>query len=1435
MLLHDIKSSVLSAPDSKAIVFGADSITYRELDVLSSKVASKLNLLGAKRDEIVAVVSERSIELLVGMIGVMKSGAAYTVVELTDSDEECVSRLNNCDADYALFNQAQSSLLNNVDLKSQSIQGAFKSELPDNYDAPVVSREDLAYVVYTSGTTGKPKGVAVSHRNVESYTDAAKSKTAIPAGLTYAHLSTLNADLGNTSLFLSLSTAGTLHIVGNDLKNDASRLQQYLIQNAIQFMKITPSHWNALFIGLGLQELSKMSLSYLVFGGEALPRSLALSLIENVPNVKLFNHYGPSECTVGTSMLALSDEVLADEGLKTMPIGYPLGEMVYRVMPTGKSNLSESGEGELYIAGPSVAKGYLNRDEETNKRFVQIAEDSDSPSKLFYKTGDRVLIDKDGLTHFIGRVDRQVKINGYRVELGHIENVMAGLNGVNSAACVIINKNGKDKLWGFVQTQDEKLTDQSLTEQLLSLIPKYMIPREFMLLESLPVTSNGKVDSAALKVLVEKEQAAKALNYEDESELDDLTRSIKTIFCRILSIDNAEIQDDFFELGGDSLDGIQMISELQGKGFAISTQSFLENPSVLGIKTCISEGADTHRSERIQTPYNADTLSTAQHFLLGQELSNYDHYNQAILFQTSDDIDANKLKAVIARLCENHPMLTTAYYRTVGGEIRHQPREWDDASFTHSEITEEDDGDEIIKEIASATQKSINLEKGDLFRCHLFKNEQGEDYILLVAHHLAVDLISWRILVSDLVSNYLTLMESGAPANSVKPFDSVNFFEWAAHLDQHTDKIIESSQTWVDKHSPIEYQSKPENTEANAKTIWLSFSPEETEKLSSELSVKTNSHLSVNLLAALASQWSKQSGDKVITVEMESHGRVTFDADMDISRVVGWHTSTYPIDIQCDDDLISTTANAQSSIDRVTDLGVAHGLAQKKQKCKSSEPTATILFNYLGDMNFSHEQQLSLSMSNKDIGFARGEDNNRLYDIKLTGKIVDQSLVLDISFSDPISDSDAKNLANGIRQALLAEIDVEEKFRPLYIEAGTRTGLLSFVPDVVMNHIDSSATESTTRNYKSVLLTGATGYLGVYTLKELIAKTSSHIYCLVRGKTGLPAEKRLRLHYREYFPHLKLDDFRGRITILEGDFTQSKFGLSDEVYRELTVKLDAIYHLGADTKLFGVESRFVANNIAPVRRLIELAKSCRLKDLHYMSTLAICGVNRSEKTVVFGENCLDVGQQFQNYYESTKYEAEKLIREYNLDTGRGFIYRTGNVSGHSKSAEFQANANENRFIQFLNACIKVGSIPKNLGEQMVLSPVDLVVSGMVAISLSRRVGGDIFHVDGDKPISMDDVFNALIQIGFEFERTDFRDFAELFTSVTEIDSEIALGRLWSLRESRNTRYDNSKTLALLKTLDIHFDQLDESWLVKFFETLVQRGTFSSLTALKEVG
>lgn len=411
-----------------------------------------------------------------------------------------------------------------------------------------------------------------------------------------------------------------------------------------------------------------------------------------------------------------------------------------------------------------------------------------------------------------------------------------------------------------------------------------------------------------------------------------------------------------------------------------------------------------------------------------------------------------------------------------------------------------------------------------------------------------------------------------------------------------------------------------------------------------------------------------------------------------------------------------------------------------------------------------------------------------------------------------------------VKRELIGLLGWSASSQQIVAEQGTRTGVITYVPPEL-------ATQTVAQHrppYEALLLTGATGYLGVHVLQELLLRSKAHVYCLVRAKDGPSVKQRLHAAFTWYFPGTPLDSFAERYTVIEGDIAQERFGLSPELYSHLAAKLDAIYHFAADTRLFGSDEEFRRNNVIPVKTCIDLAMHRRPKDLHYMSTLAVSGVNDSIQPVSFSEDSLDVGQEFQNHYESTKYMAERLVKGFEAAGGRAFIYRSGNVSGHSRTGRFQRNARENRLVQFLAACAKVGKVPQQIEATIALSPIDQVAAGIVAISLDPHTRGGVFHVDSPYEVALEKVFDALRSTGIEFEQSEHASFSSLFSSAREHkDPDLALGYFWASRKPRNVRYNHDKTHQLLWRLGCSFSELGEEWLSMFARSLAQEGVFGA--------
>lgn len=371
MLLDRLNLLAKNNPNDCAVVAGEERLTYAELEGGARRVARALLARGLSRGSMIAVYGRRTATAMVQLIGIMKAGAAYTVVEDDGHHAENYGRLAAIEPSLVLCDEEHLAALQERGIPASSGDDTVRIE--GDSSLPVVEADQTAYVLFTSGSTGKPKGVAVSHGNIAHYTVSVIARLDIEPGMRYAHVSTLAADLGNTSLFLSLWTGGCLHVVDIQTRKDPAALRAYLVTNEIQFVKITPSHWNAIFAGMR-SSTERLRLDYLVLGGEALPLKLAREILQSGVVRVLVNHYGPTETTVGVTCYPIYGlEQLDALSTDSVPIGLPLGHTILRVR-TAEGTFHKRGvRGELYIGGPSVAIGYVGDQAGTERSFVSLS------------------------------------------------------------------------------------------------------------------------------------------------------------------------------------------------------------------------------------------------------------------------------------------------------------------------------------------------------------------------------------------------------------------------------------------------------------------------------------------------------------------------------------------------------------------------------------------------------------------------------------------------------------------------------------------------------------------------------------------------------------------------------------------------------------------------------------------------------------------------------------------------------------------------------------------------------------------------------------------------------------------------------------------------------------------------------------------------------
>jgi amino acid adenylation domain-containing protein len=553
-------------PDSVAVIFEETRLTYGELNARSNVLAHRLRERGVGPERAVAILLDRSAEVVVALLGVLKAGGAYVPLDPAQPKERLSSMLSEVSPAVLLTN------------------GRYALELPaaaphvlllDGEDAPAeevalanpqggARPENIAYVIFTSGSTGKPKGIGVEHRQLFNYLHGVGERLELPAAASYATVSTFAADLGHTVIFPALCTGGSLHVLSPERIADGERMGEYFSTHPVDCLKVVPSHLAALHRCSRPERL--MPRRRLVLGGEASRREWVEQLRALDPSCQIMNHYGPTETTVGVLTYRLEDEPSEADGAgargATLPLGRPLGNVQVYLLDARLRPVPFGVPGELYIGGDNLARGYLNRPELTAEVFLPDPF-GPKPGARMYRTGDLARYLPDGNIEFLGRNDRQVKIRGYRVEPGEIGMALERHPEVRQAVVTAReDAPGEQRLVAYLVQRDKRLQAGAaeLRRFLQGHLPDYMIPATFVWLNHLPLTPNGKID---LQSLPAPDAAVQRLDSAPVAPRNVVEEALADVWREVLRLDDIGVYDDFFELGGHSLLIMQIIARVR--------------------------------------------------------------------------------------------------------------------------------------------------------------------------------------------------------------------------------------------------------------------------------------------------------------------------------------------------------------------------------------------------------------------------------------------------------------------------------------------------------------------------------------------------------------------------------------------------------------------------------------------------------------------------------------------------------------------------------------------------------------------------------------------------------------------------------------------------------------------------------------------------------
>ena len=775
-LIHQLfETQVERTPDAVALVFEDQELTYRELNARANKLAHYLRRLGVGAETLVGIFVERSLEMVVGVLGILKAGGAYVPLDPTFPKERLAFMLEDAQVSLLLTQGRMVEALPQHTAQLVCLDAGWQAITQESEDNPLgeVKADNLAYVIYTSGSTGRPKGVQIEHRGVVNLLHFVREQPGLMEKDTLLSVTTLSFDIVVSELFLPLSVGARVVVVSHEVASDGKKLLETLIASGATFLQPTPITWRLLLeAGWSGSDQLKM-----VSTGEALPRELANRLLPK--GVSLWNLYGPTETTIWSTAYQVDSE----NGV--IPIGRPIANTQIYILDQHLQLVPVGVAGELHIGGEGLARGYLNRPELTVEKFVPNPF-NDDPGELLYKTGDLARYLPDGNIECLGRIDYQVKIRGFRIELGEIEEVLSGHVAVGEAVAVVQEDESVDgRLVAYVVPSTEQTpTTSKLRRFLKEKLPEYMVPSAFVILDILPLTPNGKVDRQALPA---PDRSRPEIEETFVAPCTPIEGVIAKTWSEVLGIEEMGIHDNFFELGGHSLLATQIISRLcEAFQIELPLRSLFESPTIEELARVIvgEQGANLPGRQAIPRRERTDELylSFAQQRLwfLDQLEPDKSVYNISKAVRISGSLNVEALQKTLDALVARHEVLRTTFANMNGSprQVVAQSRSVElmiTDLIERPEAEREEETQRLLKEEAG---RPFDLSQDLMLRATLLRLGPEEHILLIVMHHIASDGWSMGILSRELSLFYEGFSKRETPLLPELPIQYVDFAYW---------------------------------------------------------------------------------------------------------------------------------------------------------------------------------------------------------------------------------------------------------------------------------------------------------------------------------------------------------------------------------------------------------------------------------------------------------------------------------------------------------------------------------------------------------------------------------------------------------------------------------------------------------------------------------
>ncbi|MBN8468384.1 non-ribosomal peptide synthase/polyketide synthase [Corallococcus exiguus] len=1000
-LVHRLfEAQVRRAPEAIALRSGDETLSYGELNARANQLARHLRRLGVGPEMFVALCLERSPELVVAMLATLKTGAAFLPLDPGAPSERLDFITSDANAPVLLTHSSLEHLLDRRGyvLRLDSDWARVERELEDDLDAEP-DPDHLAYVIYTSGSTGRPKGTLLRHRGLCNTALQTIDFMDLRPDDRLLQFFSPAFDASISEIFPALLAGATLVLASREELMPGEPLLSVITGQEITIFKVTPS------VLAQLEVPPLKNVRTLVVAGEACPPELVARF---KPGRRFVNAYGPTETTV---CAAVNTDVAAPR----VTLGRPFHNVRAYVLDPHLRPVPLGVPGELFIGGMGLARGYLGRPELTAERFLPNPFAHD-PGERLYRTGDRARWLANGELEYLGRLDFQVKLRGFRIELGEIEAALRKQPGVREAVVTLREDTpGHKRLVAYCVPEEEatepsSLSAATLREALATHLPDYMLPAAFVVLDALPLNSSGKLERQALPP-PDSARADPASSH--VAPRDEVEQRLATIWAGVLGMGQVSVLDNFFELGGDSILSLQVVARARQVGLLLNTRDLFQHQTIARLAQVARSTTEAAGEQGLII--GPVPLTPIQRHLFQHDAPHAHHFNQALLLTPRQRLEPSRLEQVLRHLVLHHDALRLRFFRHEGAWLQEctSPEE---APFHLTQVdlstTPADGQPAALEAEASRLQASFVLSEPPLFRAALFHLGGDAQRLLVVANHLVVDAVSWRVLLEDLESGWSQLQQ-GQPLRL--PAKSTSFQAWTRNLEEyaHSEPLAAQAPLWLDA-ARLQLKSLPTdaagtNTRDSERAVFLGLDAEETRHLLQEATTAWRARINDVLLTALARAMAEWTGQSHVLVHLEGHGREELFPGVDLSRTVGWFTALVPVLLPVPEhgSLGDGLRAIRDTLRRLPDHGIGAGLLkwlgpQELSRRLHAQPVPQVAFNYLGQLDGTATGSALFTRALERTGPSASPAGTRLHLLELNGSVLDGCLRFTLTYSDRI-------------------------------------------------------------------------------------------------------------------------------------------------------------------------------------------------------------------------------------------------------------------------------------------------------------------------------------------------------------------------------------------------------------------------------------------------